>query len=542
MRRRLVLCCLAVPLVIALAGTVAGAGVSKRQREGGTFRVVTCTGGIGCFDYLDPALTTTSVAYDVLQTSCGSLVRYRDKAPPAGYRLVPELATSFPHISHGGRIYTFRLRKGVRFNTGAVVTGQNLAHGLDRILDPRMQSPVSSAFGVVVGAQDVLDGKTTHPSGVTATRTTITFRLTRPDGAFLVNLASLCAVPLGLPVDPEGVGAPLPSAGPYYASQYVRGRRIVLERNRFYRGPRPHHVARFEVDLQASVEEIIDRVRSGTADWGQLPTTRLAAVAPELVRRYGINKSQFFVRRGLFLRLFVLNTSSPLFRNNAPLRLAVNFAVERKALVEQRGPYAGTPIDHYLSPDFPGYRNVRIYPLVHPNLARARALARGHTRSGKAVVYIGNNSPIALAQAQILQRDLKRIGLELTIEQFPGPILFDKLATRGEPFDLGLVGWLGSPDPAILDDLFNGKWIGKEGNNNWSYFNSARFNRMLNAAARLTGTARRRAFGRIDLELARDAAPAIAYGYDKALTLVSARTGCVVLNPTLDLEAVCLKS
>jgi peptide/nickel transport system substrate-binding protein len=541
MSRRLVFCFLMAALTGAVAGTVAGARVTGTTREGGTFRVLYCSGGIGCFDYLDPALAFTPAGYDVLHTSCGSLVRLKDKAPPAGYRLVPELATTFPRVSHGGRTYTFRIRKGVRFNTGAVVTGQNLAHGLDRILDPRMQSPWSTDFLGIAGAQAVLDGKTVTPSGVTATRTTITFRLKQADGAFLVKLASLCAVPLGLPVDPEGVGAPLPSPGPYFASQYVRGRRIVLERNRFYRGPRPHHVARFDVDLQASIDEIIGRVRSGTADWGQVPTGRFASVAAELARRYGVNKSQFFVRRGLFLRLFVLNTSSPLFRNNAPLRRAVNFAVERKALIDQRGPYAGTPIDHYLSPDFPGYRNLRIYPLVHPNLARARALARGHTRSGKAVVYIPNNTPIAVAQAQILQRDLKRIGLELTIEQFPGPILFEKLATRGEPFDLGLIGWQGNPDPGLLDSLFNGKWIGKEGNANYSYFNSPRFNRMLNAANRLTGTARHRAFGRIDLELARDAAPAIAYGYDNALTLVSSRTGCVILNPTLDLEAVCLK-
>ena len=541
MGRRLVLCFLAAALTGAVAGTVAGAGVTRSTADGGTFQVVTCTGPFGCFDYLDPALASSQAAYDVLQASCGSLVRYPDKAPPAGYRLVPELARSFPRISRKGLVYTFRLRQGVRFNTGAPVTAQNIAHGLDRILDPRMQSRFSSDFVGIVGAQDVLAGKATHPTGVTATGATITFRLTRRDGAFLLKLAGICAVPLGLPVDPEGVGAPLPSAGPYYASQYVRGRSIVLERNRFYRGQRPHHVARFEVDLQTNVEEVIDRVRSGAADWGQVPTGRFAGVATELARRYGVNKSQFFVRRGLFLRMFVLNTSSALFRNNAPLRRAVNFAVERKALIDQRGPYAGTPIDHYLSPDFPGYRNVRIYPLVHPNLARARALARGHTRSGKGVVYIPNNTPIAVAQAQILQRDLKQIGLDLRIEQFPGPILFDKLKTVGEPFDFGLVGWQASPDPLILDGLFNGKWIGKPDSSNWSYFNSPRFNRMLNAAATLTGTARRRAFGRIDLELARDAAPAIAYGYDNALTFVSSRTGCVVLNPTLDLEAVCLK-
>jgi ABC-type transport system substrate-binding protein len=355
-----------------------------------------------------------------------------------------------------------------------------------------------------------------------------------------VNVAGLCAVPSGLPANPEGIGAPLPSAAPYYPSEYVPGRRIVVERNRFYRGPRPHHVTRFEVDLQVSRDEIIDRVKAGTADWGFVPTRVYGAVAADLAQRYGVNKSQFFVRRGLFLRLFVLNTSRPLFRKNAPLRRAVSFAVDRAALSAERGPYTGTATDHYLSADYPGYRPDRLYPL-RPSLARARALARGHTRNRKVVVYVPN-FPDTVAQAQILQRDLKRIGLELTIEQFPPDLLFQKLATPGEPFDLGWVGFTGSPDPSLLDCLFNGKWIGKEGGCNYSYFNSSRYNRMLNAASQLAGIARDRAFGRLDVLLARDAAPALAYAHDNALTLVSSRTGCVVLNPTLDLTAICLKS
>src|SRR5207302_6693417 len=159
----------------------------------------------------------------------------------------------------------------------------------------------------------------------------------------------------------------------------------------------------------------------------------------------------------------------------------------------------------------------------------------------KAVVYVPN-FPDAVAQAQILQHDLSRIGLALTIKQFPPPLLFQKLATPGEPFDLGWIGWMASPDPALLDCLFNGKWISKEGGCNYSYLNSPRYNRMLDAASRLAGSARNRAFARLDVLLARDAVPAIAYAYDNALTLVSRRTGCVVLNPTLDVDAVCLKS
>jgi peptide/nickel transport system substrate-binding protein/oligopeptide transport system substrate-binding protein len=454
-----------------------------------------------------------------------------------------------PRISRDGRVYTFRLRKGVRYSTGAQVTGRDLAHALERILDPRVRSPLvleQALFTGIVGAEDVVAGRARTVSGVTATRSTIRFRLTHADGKFLSDLASLCAVPSSLPPSPEGARAPLPSAGPYYISEYVLGKRIVLKRNLYYHGSRPHHVARFEVDLEGgNLDTIIDQVKDGKADWTALSANAFGPFAADLAKRYGVNKKQFFVRRGLGLRLFVLNTSGPLFRGNAPLRRAVNFAVERTALSNQRGPYTGTPIDHYLSPDFPGYRRVRIYPLVRPNLARARALARGHLRDGKAVVYVPNNpasGPAALAQAQILQRDLGRIGLDLTIKQFPSSILFQKLQTPGEPFDLGWVGWFFNPDPWMLDCLFNGKWVGNTAGCNWSWFNSPRYNRLLNAANRLTGRSRTRAFARLDLELARDAAPAIPYAHDNALTLVSSRTGCIVLNPTLDLAAVCLRS
>ena len=537
---------LAAAIGTALSGSVAGGNVAATARSGGTFRVVSCSAGPTCIDSIDPALGFSGGGQVVVaQPTCASLVRYPDKPPPAGYALVAELAAAFPRISGGGRVYTFRIRKGLRFSTGATVTGRDLAHTLDRILDPRVQSPIASLFSNIVGAREVADGKATTVSGVTATRKTIRFRLRNADGGFLANVASsLCAVPSNLPADSEGVGAPLPSAGPYYVSQFVRGRRIVLERNRYYRGNRPQHVARFDINLQATNATILDHVKAGKADWGWVGTSVAGPFAPELAKRYGVNKRQFFVRRGLFVRLFVLNTSRPLFRNNARLRRAVNFAVDRAALTAQRGRYAGTPTDHYLSPDYPGYRRVRIYPL-RPNLARARALARGHTRGGKAVVYVPSSppeiAPAAIAQGQIVRRNLKRIGLDVTIRQFPVGVLFQKLATPGEPFDLAWIGWTGSPDPGLLDCLFNGKWIGKEEGCNYSYFNTPRYNRRLSAAARLAGSARSSAFGRLDLELARDAAPAIAYTYDNAFTLVSRRTGCVVLNPWLDLTAVCIR-
>jgi ABC-type transport system substrate-binding protein len=189
----------------------------------------------------------------------------------------------------------------------------------------------------------------------------------------------------------------------------------------------------------------------------------------------------------------------------------------------------------------PGYVDARIYPLTGPDLTKARALANGNRRSGKAVLYT-LDGPVDVAQAEILKQNLAAIGIELEIQRFPTALLFQKLATPGEPFDIGRVNWSGFVDPGLLGFLFDGRTIGRPNFGNWSYFDSPTFNRKLDRASRLPlGAERDRAYGQIDVELSRDAAPAIPYGVPNAFTLVSSRVGCVVVNPTFDFTAACLK-
>jgi hypothetical protein len=89
--------------------------------------------------------------------------------------------------------------------------------------------------------------------------------------------------------------------------------------------------------------------------------------------------------------------------------------------------------------------------------------------------------------------------------------------------------------------MFDGRTIGEPGFGNWSYFDSPKYNRLLDRASRLTGEVRFRAYGELDVQLSRDAAPAIPFAVFNNLAFVSKRTGCVVMNPFLDLTAVCLK-
>ena len=468
---------------------------------------------------------------------------YPSKPLPAGGILRPELAEADPVISRDGRRYTFTVRRDARFSDGARVTARAFVRAIERALDPAMKSAsVGPALAAaLVGGEDVLAGKAKTPSGVGAKGRVLTLKLTRRIPDFLDVVEQICAVPPNLPADPEGAKAPLPSAAPYYVKEYVPGERLVLERNRFYRGTRRPHVDRFVVELGADSGAIINDIASGKIDFSSIGTAGFGERAVELKQRYGVNEAQFWIVPANSLGTFVLNTSRPLFRNNPKLRQALNFAVDRKALTRELGPIFGAPTDQYLSPSQPGYVDERIYPLKSPDLVRARALARGHTRGGKAVLYTRPN-PIDVAQAQILKQNLDTIGIELEVVQFPGQLLFEKLATDAGLFDIGRAGWQHSPDPAWFSDLFDGRTIGQPGVTNWSYFNSPRYNRLFDEARRLpAGPERNRAFGKLDVELSRNAAPAIPYVNGNAATFVSARTGCVVLNPWLDLAAVCLK-
>jgi peptide/nickel transport system substrate-binding protein len=118
---------------LAVALLLPAAGSSRGIKEGGTFRV-----GIPgeVFDSIDWAKAEFPAPFVALRPTCASLLTFPDKPFPAGRRLVPELASDYPKISNGGRTYTFTIRKGVRFSTGAPVTAQDVAHTINRLLDP----------------------------------------------------------------------------------------------------------------------------------------------------------------------------------------------------------------------------------------------------------------------------------------------------------------------------------------------------------------------------------------------------------------------
>jgi len=521
------------------SGDAARHGRLGGAQNGGMFRI-----SLQGLDYIDPALSYTPQGWALLDTTCARLMASPDKPTPEGFRLVPEVAVDWPTISRDGKTYTFTLRKGFRFSDGTPVDASAFARAINRTLAHGVRSTAAQYTQDIAGAADVQSGKTTSAKGVVAHGRTLVVRFTRPvlDFATKTTAPAFCAVPPTLPSDPEGYGA-FPAAGPYYVAEYRPGERVVLLRNRYYGGKRPHHVDGFDVDLRAtSPGDVLDRVERDEADWGYVPGTSYFDPGRNLAARYKF--SRFFVRSGFSMSYFALNSSRPLFRNNPKLRRAVNLALNRQAIANATGgPLSRELSDQYLPPAMPGFDDKEIYPTDGPDLKRARELARGNTRDGKVALYV-TDFPQPLAAAQILTQGLEALGLQVQLTKIPfhaaSAAYLSRLGNPNEPWDIAPIIW--TPDVidpyAYINLLFDSRFIG---GTNLGRFDSPKYDRLMRRAARLQGTARYKAYAALDVELSRDAAPLISTGVFNEATLVSARVACVVLRPTLDLAAACLE-
>ena len=107
------------------------------------------------------------------------------------------------------------------------------------------------------------------------------------------------------------------------------------------------------------------------------------------------------------------------------------------------------------------------------------------------------------------------------------------------------MGWFADyQDPAnFLNLLLDGRQIKPHGGSNFAYFDDPAYNRRLRAAARLSPPERYRVYGALAEDLARNAAPMVAYAVGTSGDFFAARIGCHVFQPiySFDLAALCLR-
>ena len=135
-----------------------------------------------------------------------------------------------------------------------------------------------------------------------------------------------------------------------------------------------------------------------------------------------------------------------------------------------------------------------------------------------------------------MRSNLRPLGIDVEIKQFPTGVFFSRLGRRGEPFDLAVVGWANiSSDPGqVFDDPGFAA----------SHLDDPAFDRQLQAAGKLSGPERYRAYARLQLHVERDLAPVAAFATHIDQDLFSARISCQLDQPVfgMDLGALCLRS
>jgi len=505
--------------VVAFVAAAAAAAVcAAASAAGGTLRLGAAESG---FTALDPQVGTLwADAWSLLRASCTTLVANPAVSGPRGQIVVPDGAAGYPRVSRDGRTYTFTVRGDLRFSDGTRVTGANYARAIGRLLDPALNSDMAF-YGHGITA--------VHASGQK-----LVIGLRAPAGDLLDRLAlpMFCPVPVAFPVDPAGITLTVGS-GPYRVASLVPLRSVTLVRNPYYRGTRTARFGRITYTISGTPESLEADVAAGRLDYS------FDGVPPDLVpsvsKKYAVGKGSLFYKPFPGIVYLPMNLKSPLFRDNLPLRRAVEYAVDRAEVVRQLDPFTGRRLGQLVPPAMQG-RGPDVFPLAGANLRIAHRLAKGHLRGGQLNFYTFAY-PAFVRVADIIAYNLEQIGLHVNVRTFDAGSEQQKLLDPRGHWDLGTGIWYA--DFAAASDFV----LPIVGPGGAAAIPDPAFVRRLRRASGLSGPAHDVAFAQLATDaLEKYAALVPLYSYTQA-GLVSPRLGCVSFNTMSDLNIsnVCLR-
>jgi ABC-type oligopeptide transport system substrate-binding subunit len=491
-------------------------------------------------DYTDPALAYGVLSWQIEYETCSKLLDYADGSS----ELTPDAAAGLPVVSADGKTYTFTIKSGIKFNDGASLSANSFVAAFNRDANPSMNSPVNAFMTDVVGYDNVVNKKASKVSGVTASGNKLTIKLTQADGGLLDELAMpfFCAIePSKTPVNPQGVNT-LPGSGPYYIADRTVGKQIVLKRNPNYKGPRLHRSDTIVFTMNTDSQQTYLQVSNGTFAADATGLTNPAAAA-DLLKQYGVNKSRFYVHPTPETDYIALNTQGSAFKS-AAVRRAVNYAIDRPALLRVRGVLGGSRTTTILPASLTGgVYNQKLYPIAGAQAAKAKSLAGG--ACGNVNLWYATG-PVGTPQAGILKYNLDQMGCNTTTKSFVGYAIYTAAGVKGAPFDAMFAGWY--QDYADGYDFFHilldGRTLQASNNNNLAYFNQPSVDSKIDAANKLTGSARAKAWGALDIYTMKNYAPWAPIDNRSVRDFIGPNTAGYLFSPawgSMDLGSLYLK-
>ena len=451
-------------LAAADGGLWAAIDAAGPSHRGGTLTTVNAVGDVNT---IDPAgETSTDVPPpQLLGLTNDGLITLNHVAGPDGTRLVPDLALALPAPAGHGRTYTFRLRPGIRYSTGALVRPGDVTRSFERLF--KLGGAGTPYYQAISGAAACLKAPATCDlsRGIAADDRagTVTFHLTQPDPDFLYKLTLAFADVLPATTPGQQARAPLPATGPYMISRYTPARELLMVRNPRFRewsaaaqpAGDPDQIL---IRLDLSGARGPTAVASGTGDFlasiGQLPSG---------TSYFQHHRSQLRINPQLITGFLFLNVNVPPF-NDLRVRQAVNLALDRgRVAAGYGGPLAAEPTCQILPPGLAGYHRYCPYtrdPAADgswhaPDLARARRLVAASGTAGMQIT-VWNVFPTpqgAVNEADDMVQTLRQLGYRASLRLLPDSTFFAYTNDSRNHVQVIDGGW--SADYASADDFIS---------------------------------------------------------------------------------------
>src|SRR3990172_1659552 len=289
-------------------------------------------------------------------------------------KLVPDIAESLPQISDDGTVYTFHLRRGVKFHDGSrQVTADDFKFSMQRSLDPDTLSTVGEVYlDDIVGAKEFASGDTNEVSGIKvvdeytleitidAAKTYFLAKLTYPT-AFVVDQRevgdSSCFRDTEWTLKPNGTG-------PFMLEEWQLGQRIVLAANpEFYLEPKPS-LARVTYVLAGGSPLVM-------YENDEIDITGVGINDIERIRDSSVPLNAEFTETASLDTYYIgFNTQEPPF-DDPNVRRAFAMTIDKDVLAEGVLKELVVPAKGVLPPGMPGFSEDLEGIPFHPDGARA---------------------------------------------------------------------------------------------------------------------------------------------------------------------------
>jgi peptide/nickel transport system substrate-binding protein len=492
----------------------------------------------------------------------------------------PDLATSQPQVTDGGKTLTIKIRSGIKYSPGPVkrtVKADDFVYGLTRCFTPEVGNGYVNAYlGNLEGLDAFKSGKAKSISGITAPDdSTLVLKFTKPQGAAKQALALPCSIPVPREYAKQydsgkqsTYGQHQVFTGPYMIKGaedgdvkpgYVPGKTIALVRNPNWDSKSDYRPAYLDSitflggnDLSVGSRKILTGSGMVSGDFAAPPTAVLKSAVQS-------RKSQVSILPSGSYRNISLNNAIPPF-NNENLRKAVVAATNRNALILTRGGSAlGKPATHVIPPGLGGFEEAGGYGskfdfYKNPNgdmtVAKKYMKAAGFPSgkyNGPEVLMVGDDQPPASKTGEAFLQVLKNLGFKVRYRQVPHDVMYAKFCQvpKAKVQICPNTAW--GKDffdaESMLNPTFNGKNIVPSGNVNYPQLNDPKINADMAKAQELTDQAERdKAWAKIDLEITAKAAT-VMWIWDNQVNIESKNVAGVVskFNSSWDVTYTSLK-